>query len=78
MEITMTPWSGGKTTMQSFQMFGNLQNASYQSQLLQHHWREYSVQLQTIIDKKRARITADNAEILMFLRGNKTLVNWDA
>lgn len=31
-----------------------------------------------IIDKKRARITADNAEILMFLRGNKTLVNWDA
>jgi len=31
-----------------------------------------------IIDKKRASITADNAEILMFLRGNKTLVNWDA
>ena len=31
-----------------------------------------------IIDKKRARITADNAEILMFLRGNKSLVNWNA
>jgi hypothetical protein len=31
-----------------------------------------------IIDKKRACITADNAEILMFLRGNKSLVNWNA
>jgi len=31
-----------------------------------------------IIDKKRARITVDNAEILMFLRGNKSLVNWNA
>jgi hypothetical protein len=31
-----------------------------------------------IFDKRRARITADNAEILMFLRGNKSLVNWNA
>jgi len=30
-----------------------------------------------IIDKKRARITTDNAELVMFLRGNKSLVHWD-
>lgn len=30
-----------------------------------------------IIDKKRARLSPGNAEILMFLRGNKSLVNWN-
>ncbi len=30
-----------------------------------------------IIDKKRARITTDNAELVMFLHGNKSLVHWD-
>jgi len=30
-----------------------------------------------IIDKKRARITTDNAELVMFLRGNKSIVRWD-
>jgi hypothetical protein len=31
-----------------------------------------------VIDKKRARLKPQNADLLLFLRGNRTIVDWDA
>ena len=52
LEITLIPWSGGKTTIPSFQMFGNQRGAFYQHQLLQDQPRGCLVQLPTFLTRE--------------------------
>jgi hypothetical protein len=74
MEITMIPWKINETKYPNIWLLAqrilSIPATSAPSE------RVFSAAA-NIIDKKRARITTDNAELVMFLRGNKSLVHWD-